>query len=335
MKKILLSLLGLLIFSLIIFYDSVAYVSKMGYNQIKIVYDARPIDEILADPSSPDSLKNRLNFVQEIKQYAFDSLGLNPSENYTSLYDQHGKAILWNLSACKEFEFVAKRWTFPIIGSFPYKGYFDIDDAIAYGKQLKADGWDVRVRSVGGWSTLGWFKDPILSNMLDRSDGDLANLIIHELTHSTLFIKDNIEFNENLASFVADQGAIRFLKSRYGETDSLFLDYTSKESDTKKFIDHILQTANNLDSLYQSFNAQNLTDTVKRELKQSVINSFINGIDTISFFNKNRFKISESFKPNNAYFMAFRRYNEKQNEFKIEFKRDFNFDFKRYLAYLK
>ena len=79
---------------------------------------------------------------------------------------------------------------------------------------LKEAGYDVGMRTVGGWSTLGWFKDPILSNMLNRSYGDLANLIIHELVHATIFVKDSVEFNENLASFIGDQGAKLFLKRK-------------------------------------------------------------------------------------------------------------------------
>jgi predicted aminopeptidase len=54
---------------------------------------------------------------------------------------------------------------------------------------------------------LGWFTDPILSKMLMRSEGDLANLIIHEMSHATIFVKDSIEFNENLATFIGDRGA--------------------------------------------------------------------------------------------------------------------------------
>ena len=66
--------------------------------------------------------------------------------------------------------------------------------------KLKASGLDVEYSSVSGWSTLGWFGDPILSNMLKRNVGSLADLIIHELTHGTIYIKNEVEYNENLGN---------------------------------------------------------------------------------------------------------------------------------------
>ncbi len=45
--------------------------------------------------------------------------------------------------------------------------------------------------------------------MLNRSEGDLANLIIHEMSHATIFVKDSVDFNENLATFIGDRGAER------------------------------------------------------------------------------------------------------------------------------
>ena len=72
-------------------------------------------------------------------------------------------------------------------------------------KELKEEGLDTNIRTAGGWSTLGWFEDPILSNMLNDSEAGFAELLIHELTHGTLFVKDSVRFNENLATFYWDQ----------------------------------------------------------------------------------------------------------------------------------
>ena len=82
--------------------------------------------------------------------------------------------------------------------------------------ELESEGYEVRIRPVGAWSTLGFFNDPILSNMLERSPGALAELIIHEMTHATLYVKDGVDFNENLATFVGEQGALEFLEAQYG-----------------------------------------------------------------------------------------------------------------------
>lgn len=99
---------------------------------------------------------------------------------------------MYVVTACAPFAFQPRMWHFPVVGSFPYKGFFEKNKALAEAKKIKEEeGLEVSVRTAGGWSTLGWFKDPVLSNMLNRSEGDLANLIIHELTHGTLFVKDS------------------------------------------------------------------------------------------------------------------------------------------------
>jgi predicted aminopeptidase len=53
--------------------------------------------------------------------------------------------------------------------------------------------------------------------MLERGEGDLANLIIHEMVHATIFVKDSIDFNENLATFIGDRGAEQFLIATHGK----------------------------------------------------------------------------------------------------------------------
>ena len=107
----------------------------------------------------------------------------------------------------------AYEWSFPFLGRVPYKGFFDRGAAIEEDSLLRLKGYDTGIGNIRGWSTLGWFKDPILSGMLENSEGALANLIIHELWHGTLYVKDSADFNENLASFAGEQGALLFLQS--------------------------------------------------------------------------------------------------------------------------
>jgi predicted aminopeptidase len=123
------------------------------------------------------------------------------------------------------FQLKAYEWDFPLIGSFSYKGFFNYDQALEEEDKIRKNGYDTSIDEIAGWSTLGWFKDPVLSDMLDRSSGSLANLIIHELTHGTLYVKDNVDFNENLASFVGDKGALIFLRHKYGENSKEYHEY--------------------------------------------------------------------------------------------------------------
>ncbi|HMG91000.1 MAG TPA: aminopeptidase, partial [Chryseolinea sp.] len=247
-KRLLAGLLITLVVLIVIFWDLVSYAARQGYGQFSIIWNARPVEEFLSDPEFPDSLKARLNFISEVRRYSIDSLGLKDTENYKTMFDQKGKEIMWVVMACEKFRLKPKEWEFPIVGAVPYKGFFNEKLANDLKQELEKEGWDVVVRNPGGWSTLGWFTDPILSKMLSRSEGDLANLIIHEMSHATIFVKDSVDFNENLATFIGDRGAEKFLISRYGEHSKEYTIYMEEDRDYLKFVDHMLRGAEQLDS---------------------------------------------------------------------------------------
>lgn len=333
-KRTLLALLAILLVLVIVFWDLVSYGVRQGYGQLNIVWNARPVEEFLADPSFPDSLKARLLFINEVRQYAIDSLGLKDTENYKTLFDQKGEEIMWVVLACEPFQLKPKEWKFPVIGAVPYKGFFNRDRAFELKKELEAEGYDVIVRNPGGWSTLGWFTDPILSKMLNRSEGDLANLIIHEMSHATIFVKDSVDFNENLATFIGDRGAEQFLVHKYGITSSEYVTYIQEDKDYLKYVDHMLRGGKSLDSLYNSFRSTDSVST-KKAVKQAMIRRIVDAMDTLSLELTEH--PSERFKdklPNNAYFMNFRQYQSKQDVFWNEFVTDFNSDLKQYIKWL-
>ncbi|MHA4741478.1 aminopeptidase [Dyadobacter sp. MSC1_007] len=337
-KKILLALLIVLL-SLGIYYREVlTYGFLQAKGQLGILMHVRDIDDLLKDKTFPDSLKARIRLIQEIKKFGVDSLGLEPSQNYTTFYDQQGKPLIWLITASGRYEVKPYRWHFPIVGTFPYKGYFDSTRAVAEEQQLIARGMDTDIGEVSAWSTLGYLRDPILSSMLKRKDGSLANLILHELTHGTLFVKNNLELNENLASFVGDQGAIRFLKHKYGpDSEQLRIyEYSKKYNDA--YSRHMLRGAGRLDSLYKTFGADLSPDKRKDSLKMNMITDIMTGLDTLlsgkrTLTNKNR--RPEGKLPNNAYFISYLTYKSKQDAFKKEFETKFGGNLKSYLGYLK
>lgn len=317
-------------------FDAALYGFRQAKGQLKIIFDTRPVAEVLTDKAFPDSLKKRIELIQEIKKFAVDSLGLSPSENYTTFYDQHQKPILWVMTACEPFELKAKKWHFPIVGTFSYKGYFEKPLADAEIAELKKQGFDTQLNEVSAWSTLGYLKDPILSSMLYYSDARLAALIIHELTHGTLFVKNNLEFNENLADFIGDYGAIRFLAYKYGKDSEELKKYEFSKKYSDAYSKHLIRGANLLDSLYRNFN-KSLTISQKTSYKFDLIGKIMSSADTlmngkIQSLRKNRRRNSDV---NNAYFIGYLTYQSKQNQFEEEFKTKFNQDFKKYLAYLK
>ncbi len=314
--------------------ELVGYGWQQLQGQLNIIRNARDIDKILDDPLAPDSLKARIRFINTVKKFAVDSLGLKESKNYTTLYDQNGRPILWVLTASEPFEIKAYQWTFPVLGSVSYKGFFIKEKGLKEDSLLKAKGYDTDYDDVSAWSTLGWFRDPILSNMLFRKDGQLAELIIHEMTHATLYAKSHVDFNENLASFVGEQGAIRFLTARDGAGSEKLSQYIHSKEDYDLFSNHMLRGKLYLDSVY--VHSETMEIEKRKTLKAAAIDSIIVNLDTLSFFNQERFKDIYKFKkPNNAYFINFVRYDAMKKKMKMLMDRKFKGDIKAYLVYLK
>lgn len=322
--------------SCLIWNDMVIYGISQGKGQLTIVWNSQPIEEILQDASFPDSLKQKLKLIIEIKQYAFDSIGINESHNYSTVYNQRNKAILLTVSACEPYSFKAKEWTFPFLGAVSYKGFFNKNEATKEISALKGKGYDVDVYSPSGWSTLGWFKDPILSNMLYKSEGQLANLIIHELTHGTIYVKNNVTFNENLANFIGDKGAENFLIYKYGIHSKQYTDYEKSKEDETCFKEYILKSTERLDSLYSTLSVKD-TDEIKKQKKNKLIKEIVLGVNRLPLYKrKNYFNYSlQAFSEKNAFFMAFTRYDSQYEIFDKEYQEVHRSNLRNYFSFLK
>jgi predicted aminopeptidase len=314
---------------------TISYGIRQGVGQVKVLTNAESITKFLNDSTYPDSLKAKIRLIQEIKQFTVDSLGLEPSGSYKKMYDQKGEPLIWMMLASKPYELKPYEWKFPIVGTFTYKGHFKKEIAIKELQKLKDDGYDVRLGKVAAWSTLGYLNDPILSEMLNRDVGQLSALIIHELTHGTLYIKNNVAFNENLADFVGDYGAIRFLTTKYGSESAELKSYFSELKYNESYTKHMLRGSEKLQELYADDHFRQQNVSVKDSLKNSLILDIMLSSDTLSIGTAHDENYWRSRLPNNAYFVAFINYQSKQNEFKKEFEENFGSNFNAYLAYLK
>jgi predicted aminopeptidase len=310
------------------------YGMMQARGQASILWNTKPVAEVLADATVPDSVKKQLRLIDEIKKFAVDSLGLRPTKSYTTYYEQHGQPVLWVMTAAQKYQLVAIEWYFPVIGTFSYKGFFDTTYANRDLAKLKAQGLDTQLNEVAAWSTLGFFKDPILSSMLTRNEGSLANLIMHEMTHGTIFVKDSLEVNENLASFVGDYGATRFLIAKYGLKSPELKKYNFQNQYREAYTRHIVKGAKALDSLYKNFGAT-VSDVTKDSLKTTYIRRIIQQTDTLLAGKATKTHTKNESLPNNAYFVGFLTYRSQQNAFKTAFEGDFKGDFKKYFMYLK
>lgn len=326
--------LGVVVIALVIWHwELIRYGLSQARGQLHIIWNARPVEQYLADPLFPDSLKAKLQLVQEAREYAVDSLGLKDTENYTTLFDQQGKEVMWVVTASERFRLVPKEWTFPLLGAVPYKGFFDRAWAMKVAAELEAEGWDVSVRNPGGWSTLGWFTDPILSKMLEEKPGELASLIIHEMVHATIFVKDSVTFNENLASFIGDRGAEMFLIHRFGPDSQEYQDFTNGNHDYEKFVGHVLRGTRKLDSLYQSMGDDVVE--VKAEKKEKMIREIVSAMDTLHLLSGRKAgrRLRENL-PNNSFFMSYIHYESGQDELTREWEQSFDRNLRAFISFM-
>lgn len=308
-KKIVLSLL--LFFTAVILWQGKVILYGIGQlkGQLHIVNNAIEVSTVIENQATPDSIRKKLLFIEDVRRYAMDSLSLKNSDNYTTYYDQQDKPAIWVITACEPFRMKAYEWKFPFLGSLSYKGYFIKEKGYPEVQRLRRAGYDVEYNPAGGWSTLGWFRDPILSRMLRRNEGQLAELIIHELTHATIYISSDVDFNENLATFVGEKGAEKFLRQRYGVSSIQYQQYINELHDEQLFGEFMVKACKELDAFYQQ-----MPDTISLKekflMKYRKIADMVQGIDQLDLKHPERYhyNLPKEKLPDNTFFMSYQRY---------------------------
>jgi predicted aminopeptidase len=106
------------------------------------------------------------------------------------------------------------RGGFPSLAECPTRASSTSDAAKDLARDLERRGYDSYVRPSAAFSTLGWFNDPLLSTTLRLDSVDLANTVIHEVTHNTFYKAGQAVFNESFANFVGARGAAWFFRTR-------------------------------------------------------------------------------------------------------------------------
>ncbi len=201
---------------------SVGYISRAAWEQAKILKRRVPLQEVLAQPDLSQERREKLELVLALRAFA-TTIGLTPDGNYTSYSYSDREPLVWLVMASRRDAFELYHWWFPVVGSVPYKGFFEREDAATQAQQLETQGYETWVRGAAAFSTLGWFNDPLLASMLKYSPVDLANTILHEITHASVWIKGSVPFNETLANFVGHQAAIEYFRGQAASsTDAEF-----------------------------------------------------------------------------------------------------------------
>lgn len=207
---------GLLAVSLFLAGCSPTYVMRAGWAQMKILQARTPVEQVLVDPAVDRETRDKLTLALEARRFVRDSLRLDVGRSYTTYVRLESDTLALVLSAAHRDRFESVTWWFPIVGRVPYRGYFSESQALEEQERLEARGFDTWLRPTAAFSTLGWFSDPILSSMVRADHVGLVETLIHEVSHSHLFLPGQVRFNESFATWVGHVGAIQFFCTRDG-----------------------------------------------------------------------------------------------------------------------
>ncbi|PJZ68922.1 aminopeptidase [Leptospira perolatii] len=292
----------------------IPYLFHLGKEQAKILYDRRSFEEVRLDPNVSSKTKTKLKEVEKIRDFGIEKIALSPKGGFQSFVQLNREAIGWHVSACHPLRFESYTWWFPIVGSVPYKGYFSLEMTKEEEARLKEEGWDTRIRVTAGYSTLGWFEDPLFSSQLYENESELISLILHEMAHATVYFKGDTIFNESYASFVEEVGTESYLFSTGGKT-SVEL-WKKEERDRNRYMFLLKSTAKKLESIYSKGGAE----AEILEQKKSVILQFKKELmeEAKSWSGVNLKKLSEK-DWNNEDFLGMLRYHSGSGYFHKRF----------------
>ncbi|HCT40362.1 MAG TPA: aminopeptidase [Moraxellaceae bacterium] len=242
--------------------QSAAYYGQSVQGHFNLLAKRKPIDQLLDGDAITPGLRRQLEAVQRIRIFARDELGLPARRQYDHYVELGQPYPVWSVMAAPELSLQSRTWCYWFVGCLSYRGFFAEADAQRLATLLEQEGWEVYLSGIPAYSTLGWFRDPVLSSFVHQPEAELAELIFHELTHQVLFVPGDTVFNESLAVAVADEGLRRYSERHPQDLERLQL--TKKRRDD--FVALVLSYRKRLQSVF----ALPISDSEKRVQKDAV-----------------------------------------------------------------
>ena len=299
------------------------YTMKQGAAWLGYLGRAIPLEELATKEEATEEDIRFVRRVEDIRRFAIEELGLKESKNYTRYVALDRSFLAAVVSACADDSFTRHEWWFPVVGRLPYKGFFNVEDARRERLRLEKRGLDVWIRGVDAFSTLGWFRDPLFSYMKEYSDRDLADLIIHELVHATVWLRNHSQFNEQLAQFIGNEGARLYmekLRDIYGyELPDFEIQTADILADRAAYITFLQDLIAELDEMYKSDISREEKLKRKDEIIEAAKTRFYENFDTL--FRTDTFSFFIELPVNNAYLDLFRLYHEEDRYFRDLYER--------------
>lgn len=249
--------------------EAVGYYTQAARGQWQLLSSRESVDELIASEQTDPVLKQRLELVNEVREFAQQRIGLPLGDNFSTYVDVGRPYVIWNVFAAPELSIKPLTWCYPIAGCVSYRGYFAEAAANEKAQQLSAQGYDVHVGGVRAFSTLGWFDDSILSTYALQSEASLAGLIFHEIAHQVVYVEDDTAFNESFAQSVEQLALQQYFDSKVKDPAfaGVFIAYMAGAKREQEFTAMLLRTRAELAKVY----ASDVDDAERRAGKQRVL----------------------------------------------------------------
>jgi predicted aminopeptidase len=234
---------------------NIGYYAQAFNGQLEVYAKTRPIAQVIADPATDPAVRTKLVTVLELRDYASQELGLPNNGSYRAYADLKRPYALWNVFATPELSLKPTEWCFIMAGCVAYRGYFSQQNANSFAAKLAASGSDVYVGGVTAYSTLGWFRDPVLNTIIRRPVPEIAGLVFHELAHQQLYVGGDSAYSESFAMAVELEGVRRWLKATGAEGE--YAAYEAQAQRREEFMSLVLKHRDRLEALYESGVSEN------------------------------------------------------------------------------
>lgn len=247
-----------------------SYLVKQGWGQLKISMSGTTNDKVMSDPAISDEVKFKIRLIEDAKAFFSHYFAHDAGDIYSKTIFLDSKAVSWLVIASRPEEIKAHEYEFPFMGAFPYIGFFQKSDAEDFKSDLEEDGFVTFMRPVFAYSTLGYLEDRILSSFFEYDEVELVELVFHELFHTLFFVKNQVELNENLASFFAD----RLLDEYYKDNPTLKMyrrDQVERRLLEKKLVSYAKELRREFDKMRPNLNAEKANLHTQRFVRELLV----------------------------------------------------------------
>ncbi len=301
---------------------------------ISLLNRKQEIQDLMNSKNTPSELKRKLKIVESTRSFAKKHLTISLNDAYTGYVELERSYVTMIVTAAKPLELKGYQWCYWFIGCQEYRGFFDEADANSLASEMRSDNFDVSIRPVTAYSTLGWlnkswlpdyFSDPVLSTFLMRHDADLVATLIHEMAHKIVFLENDTSFNESFAVFVEKEGLLQFLEQFKNtelfehDGEKIFQWYLSAREDIRLFNELIKNTYFEMKILFASKVSDKEKLLKKEQLFEKLRENYLNkkkSFQVLSYDNWFKKKL------NNTHLLGVRRYNSKVQKFELLFEKN-------------